>query len=77
MSEKNDKNISEKKLEDVNGGGFFSEYSEERYNEAGVKVLGWGICTMTVMNFRDRRSQRKMPANWYSSIITKNALPTA
>ena len=42
MADKENKKIEEKKLDDVNGGGLFSAYSEEDYNQAGVEVVGWG-----------------------------------
>lgn len=40
MADKENKKIEEKKLDDVNGGGLFSAYSEEDYNQAGVEVVG-------------------------------------
>ncbi|MBR0462038.1 MAG: hypothetical protein IJJ00_04930 [Erysipelotrichaceae bacterium] len=34
--------IEDKDLDKVTGGGFFSAYSNERYAEAGVEVIGAG-----------------------------------
>ena len=44
MKEDENKNINveDEKLKKVDGGGFFSSYSEEEYNAAGVEVVGWG-----------------------------------
>ena len=43
MTDKENKKIDEQKLENVSGGGFFSEYSDEDYSKAGVEVVGSGI----------------------------------
>ena len=40
MADKDNKKIEDKKLDEASGSGFFSQYSEEEYNEAGVEVIG-------------------------------------
>ena len=42
MNEENKKKLEDKKLDKVNGGGFFSKYSDEEYAAAGVEIVGPG-----------------------------------
>ena len=44
MNEENKKKaLSDKKLDKVDGGGFFSKYSDEEYAAAGVEIVGPGM----------------------------------
>ena len=42
MNEENKKKFDDKTLDKVDGGGFFSKYSDEEYAAAGVEIVGPG-----------------------------------
>ena len=46
------KKIDDKKLAEVNGGGFFSKYSDDEYAKAGVTVIGPGVLYNDGYEFR-------------------------
>lgn len=71
----NTNKINDDNIEKVSGGGFFSAYSDNRYNEAGVEVIGSG--SLWNDGYRLMASGEKLTAeqaNWAVSYYDKTGV---